>query len=376
MHAVPAPSIGNNRTLRIGYVPLTDAAPLIVADALGLFAAAGVRVTLSAERAWAAVRDKLAFGALDGAHLLGPMAIALATGAGGLRRRLEVTARLARNGNTIVLSHALAGAAGAFQPPLPGAQLAAALHARAEEGLPPPTLAVVHAFSSHNYLLRHWLAAAGLDPESDLRLVVVPPPQVARALAEGAIEGFCAGEPWGSHAVALGAGRLALSTGDIWAGHPEKVLAFAEGMADRARDEVIAATAAVIEAARWLDRPENRDAAAALLQERAFPTLPVTTVAAALMGTIAAAPGGGRVPLANPLAFDAASCPWPDEAAWWIAAMRRWGDLPEGASEADARAPWRADLWRAAAARLDPRPAEGHAVPPPADLPAPKEPAA
>ncbi len=343
--------------LRIGYLPLTDAAPLVVADALGLFAAAGVRVALAPERAWATLRDKLAFGALDGAQLLGPLAVALAVGAGGLQRRLAVTAGLGRNGNGIVLSHALAAAAGPFAPPLPAAAFAAALHARAEEGLPPPTLAVVFAFSSHTYLLRDWLAAGGLDPDHDVRLVVVPPPQTARALAEGAIEGFCAGEPWGSHAVAEGAGRLALTTGDIRPDHPEKVLAFAEGLAERDPAAVVAATAAVIAAQRWLADPANRPAATALLAERVFPALPLATIAAALEGRVAAAPGGAPLPLRAPLRFDPATPPEPEAAAQWFAQMRRWGHLPPGADEAEARAAWRPDLWRRAAApQPDPTP--------------------
>lgn len=347
---MPGSAVTPSPALRIGYVPLTDAAPLIVADALGLFAEHGARVVLSPERAWAALRDKLAFGALDGAQLPAPMAVALAAGAGGLRRRLDVTLGLGRNGNTVVLSHMLAAATGRFTPPLAAAAFAAAVHARAEEGLPPPTLAVVFPHSSHNYLLRQWLAAGGLDPDHDLRLVVVPPPQMARALAEGAIEGFCAGEPWGSHAVAQGAGRHALSTGDIWPDHPEKVLAFAEGLAAREPDAVIAATAAVITAQRWLADPANRAAAVALLVERAFPGLPTDTVAAALQGEVAAPPGGAPHRLAAPLGFDAEAPPSADAALRWADAMRRWGHLPAGVAEDVLRAPWRQDLWQRAAA--------------------------
>jgi ABC-type nitrate/sulfonate/bicarbonate transport system substrate-binding protein len=346
-------------TLRLGYVPLTDAAPLVVAEALDLFAAQGVRVSLSRESAWAALRDKLAFGALEGAQILGPLVLALGAGAGGPRRRLTVTAGLARNGNTLVLSPALAAVAGPFDAPLAPARFAEALHRRAEQGLPPPTLAVVFPHSSHNLLLRHWLAAGGLDPDSDLRLVVVPPPRVAEALAQGAIEGFCAGEPWGSHAVAQGAGRFALATGDIWPDHPEKVLAWAEGIAEGREAEVLAATAAVITAQAWLDAPANRPAAARLLQERAFPELPLSTIAAALEGRVA----GVEAPLAAPLRFAAASRPRREEAAAWLAAMRRWGHV---AGDADALlAAWRDDLWARAAALLPTPPAPGRAAPSP-----------
>jgi ABC-type nitrate/sulfonate/bicarbonate transport system substrate-binding protein len=346
-------------------MPLVDAAPLVVADALGLFAAAGVRVTLAREASWATLRDKLAFGALEAAHLLGPMAIALAAGTGGFRRQLIVTAGLARNGNTVTLSHALAAQLGPLETPLDPRRFAAVLHRRAEEGMPPPTLAVVFPFSSHNYLLRHWLAAGGLDPDHDVRLVVVPPPLVARALAEGAIEGFCAGEPWGSHAVASGTGRFALASGDIWPDHPEKVLAFAEGATERDREALLAATIAVIEAARWLDDPANRTAAVVLLHERVFPDLAVEAVAAAFAGEVAARPGAAPRRLAAPMRFLTASCPRPEEAGWWFDAMRRWGHLPAETPCAVALAPWRPDLWREAAARLALTPPEGRAGPPP-----------
>ncbi|MBR0672267.1 CmpA/NrtA family ABC transporter substrate-binding protein [Neoroseomonas soli] len=358
---MPAPTI--ERPLRVGYVPLTDAAPLLLADALGLFARHGVPVVLSAEAGWAALRDKLAFGALHAAHLLGPLAIALAAGAGGLRRRLTITTGLARNGNTIVLSPALAAAIGPFAPPLDPRRFAEALHARAEEGLPPPTLAVVFPFSSHNYLLRHWLAAGGLDPDHDVRLVVVPPPRVARALTEGAIEGFCAGEPWGSQAVVTGAGRFVLATGDIWRDHPEKVLAFGESIAERDEEAVLSVTAAVIEAAAWLEDPANRPSAARILQERAFSELPLSTITAALEGRVAAAPGFSPQPIAAPMRFLAASRPRREEAAAWFSAMRRWGHA--AAADAEALAPWRPDLWDRAAARFSPRPVTGRASPSP-----------
>ncbi|WP_135468032.1 CmpA/NrtA family ABC transporter substrate-binding protein [Crenalkalicoccus roseus] len=349
----------NPALLRIGYVPLTDAAPLVAAEALGLFARHGVRVRLSREQAWAALRDKLAFGALEGAQMLGPLVLALAAGASGPRRRLTVSAGLARNGNTVILSPALAGQIGPFVPPLRASAFAEALRRRAESGLPPPTFAVVFPHSSHNLLLRHWLAASGLDPDHDLRLVVVPPPRMTEALAQGAIEGFCAGEPWGSHAVAQGVGRFALATGDIWPDHPEKVLAWAEGLAETREEEVLRATAAVIEAAQWLEVPANRSAAARLLQERAFPELPLSTIAAALAGRVA----GCAAPLATPLRFAAASRPVAGEASAWLAAMRRWKHLPAGAPEPAAG--WRADLWDRAAARLSAPPAPGRATPSP-----------
>lgn len=342
------------RTLRIGFVPLTDCAPLLVAEELGLFDGVGLRVALSAETAWAALRDKLAFGALDAAHMLGPMPIALAAGLDGVRAPVTVAAGLGANGNTITLSRALLGRA---TPPLSPAGFAEALRRRRGGAGRPLTLAVVFPYSSHNYLLRHWLAAGGLDPDRDLRLVVVPPPLMPERLREGAIDGFCAGEPWGSAAVAEGAGGIALSSGDIWPNHPEKVLAFAAAAAEADPESAIACTAAVIAAARWLDDPANHAEAVEILRRRAFPALGAEVIRAAFDGT------ADGEPQAAPLRFQPATFPRRAEAAWWLRQMQRWGHIPAAVSDAAALAPWRTELWRAAAARL--REAEPPAPPAP-----------
>jgi ABC-type nitrate/sulfonate/bicarbonate transport system substrate-binding protein len=349
-------------SLRIGYLALTDAAPLLVADEMGFFARYGLRVVLSEESAWAAVRDKLALGALDGAHLLGPMPIALASGLGGVSARLSVGAGIGCNGNTIALSPALADEAGvdAEGPavPLTSGAFAAALRARAASGRPPVRLAAVYPFSSHNYLLRHWLALGGLDPDRDVQLTVVPPARAARALAKEEIDGFCAGEPWGSHAAIIGAGRVALATGDIWPDHPEKVLAFREGLP---RAAAVALTAAVIAAARWLDDPSNRSDAVALVHERVFPSLASDTVRLAFEGQVAAPGGARRLPA--PLRFRPATFARPAAAAWWLRQMRRWNHLPADITAAQALAPYDDAIWRAAASLI------GESEPDPVTLP-------
>jgi ABC-type nitrate/sulfonate/bicarbonate transport system substrate-binding protein len=334
------------RTLRLGFVPLTDAAPLLVAEELGLFDAVGLRVALSACVGWAAVRDRLAFGGLDAAHLQGPMPLALAAGLDGVQAQLIVAAGLGTNGNTVTLAQPLAAALGRFTPPLAAAAFAALLGRRAAAGQPPPTLAVAFPYSTHNYLLRHWLASAGLDPDHDLRLVVVPPPLLAQRLRDGLIDGFCAAEPWGSHAAARGIGTIALSSGDIWPNHPEKVLALAADYAAQDPESAIACTAAIIAATRWLEEPANQAEAVAMLRRRAFPGLAATEIAAAFEGM------AQGLPLAAPLRFRTATLPRRDQAAWFLRQMRRWGHLPAGVSDSAALAPWRQDIWRAAAARL------------------------
>jgi len=166
---------------------------------------------------------------------------------------------------------------------------------------------------------------------------VAPPPQMPAQLAAGAIDGFCAGEPWGSHAVALGAGRIALTTGDIWPDHPEKVLAFGAAWVHENRETAIAITAAVMAACRWLDDADNMAEAARIIRTRAFAHLPLETVATALR---------------QPFRFRAAAQPHATEAGWWLRQMRRWGHLPEAAVAAPLLDAWNPSLCRAAAARI------------------------
>jgi ABC-type nitrate/sulfonate/bicarbonate transport system substrate-binding protein len=363
--ALPRPSLKRPglsrpvlRTLRLGFAPLTDAAPLLAAEELGLFDAVGLRVSLSAEAGWAALRDRLAFGSLDAAHLPAPMPMALAAGLDGVRAQLTIAAGLGTNGSTLTLSQPLAAALGRFTPPLAATAFAALLRQRAAAGQPPVTLAVAFPYAADHYLLRHWLASAGLDPDRELRLVVVPPPQLAQRLQAGLIDGCCAGEPWGSHIAALGLGSIALASGDIWPNHPEKVLAFDSAYATQDPESAIACTAAIIAATRWLEEPAHQAEAVAMLRRRAFPGLAAPEVAAAFEGM------AQGLPPAAPLRFRTATLPRRDQAAWFLRQLRRWGHLPAGVTDSAALAPWRQDIWRAAAARL-------REVEPPPHLPAP-----
>ncbi|MBP0447647.1 ABC transporter substrate-binding protein [Roseomonas sp. SSH11] len=338
-----------DRVLRIGYVPLIDAAPLLVAEARGMFRRFGVRVTLSQEAAWAAVRDRVAHGLLDGAHMLAPLPIALACGLGGVQASLSVGAGIGRNGNTLTLSPELADESGLSPDgaPLSAGAFATAVRLRVAAGRPPVRLAAVFPFSSHHYLLRHWLASGGLDPDRDLRLTVVPPPRSVQALAQGEIDGFCAGEPWGSHAAALGVGRVALTGGDIWPDHPEKVLAFRPGLRT---EQAVGVTAAVIAAARWLDDPTNREDAVRLMRDRVFPGMQPETIRMPLAGQTPTQAGIRALPA--PMRFREATLARPEAAAWWLSQMRRWGHVPTTCTDAEALAAYDDATWRAAAALL------------------------
>ena len=342
--------------LSLGYVPLTDSAPLLIAQTLGLFDRHHIKVDLTRIGAWSALRDHIALGHLDGGQMLSPMPIAAGMGLSGLPTDLAAVAVLARHGNTVTFSDDLMAEILAADPgaartrPMPAAALAAALAARRGRGKPRPTLAVVFAFSSHNYLLRHWLASGGIDPDQDINLVVVPPPLLPGALADGRIDGFCAGEPWGSRAVDLRLGRIALTSADIWPNHPEKLLTISSTRLAAAPEQIEACVAAIIEAGLWLSDPAHTAEAARILHSQAMPDVPEQVIALSLGQTLVLAPD--EAPTAVPaLQFHPeATCPHPEHGAWWARQMLRWGHIDHLPTDLIAQI-WRPDIWQGAALR-------------------------
>jgi ABC-type nitrate/sulfonate/bicarbonate transport system substrate-binding protein len=340
LDATTAEKSGDSDVLRLGFVPLTDCAPLLVADEHGLFRRHGVNVRLSPVNAWAALRDRVAIGKHDGGQMLSPMPIASSLGLGGMATELAVVSVLARQGNTITLSDKIMAEVAAAAPelaalrPLPAAALAAALARRRHLGKPTPILATVFAYSSHHYLLRHWLASAGVVPEYDVQLRVVPPPLVADELAEDHIDGFCAGAPWGARAVDLDAGRIVLDTADIWPDHPEKVLAISAERLARTPEQIAGLVAALIEAGIWLSDPAHHAEAARLLQSRALPDVPEAVIAQSLAGR-----GASQF-------HPAATYPHPEHGQWWLGQMQRWEHAPASAGAGLIEHIWRPDIWR------------------------------
>lgn len=310
--------------LTLGFVPLVDAAGLIVAQAKGFFAAEGLEVELSREASWATIRDKVAFGALDGAHMLAPMVMARTLGVRGESSPMIVPLTLATDASAITVSSRLGLSNG-------GAGLADLVARRREMGAGPLTFSVVYPYSVHNYLLRLWMVQAGVDPDRDVNLTVSPPPRMADLLAGGVIEGFCAGEPWNSVAVAAGAGVTAARAADIAPGAPDKVLGLAAGWAQANPQTVAALVRALVRALVWTRAPENRRSLAFLLAEPQHLAVAPDIVAVGLRSAVF---GDGR--------------PDPPQAQWLLAQMRRWGQIPAGAAPG---APvYRADLYDAALA--------------------------
>jgi ABC-type nitrate/sulfonate/bicarbonate transport system substrate-binding protein len=264
------------KILRIGYVPLTDAALLHVAKAQYFAAARGIEIELVPDSSWANIRDKLVAGHFDAAHMLAPAAIAVSLGIGQIEAPLVAPVALGLNGNAITVSQELfkllqQEAQGDIADPRVSAMALATIVARRRAaGEAPLTFGHVFPFSSHHYQLRLWLRAGHLDPDEDVRLVVVPPPFMVWTLRKGQLDGFCVGEPWNSLAVAAGAGTILHQGPDIVRDCPEKVLAFRAEWARSHRDDVRALAGAVVDASRWAAAPGNRNSLVTLLTSTAW----------------------------------------------------------------------------------------------------------
>ncbi|HTI66264.1 MAG TPA: CmpA/NrtA family ABC transporter substrate-binding protein [Caulobacteraceae bacterium] len=331
--------------MKLGFIPLNDCAPLAVAEAKGFFAAEGLEVTLSREASWATVRDKVAVGALNGAHMLAPMILAASLGVGGEPTRLVTPMALNLNGSAITVSKALAQALRRLDPDGVAARtarpLARLIAARRELGSAPLTFAVVFAYSMHSYELRYWLAESGVDPDADVRLVVVPPPRMADQLRAGLIDGFCVGGPWGALASADGAGETLAYAADIWNDSPDKALGVNAAWAEANPEVLQALLRGLLRAADWCDRQGNRAELAAILATEAYVGAPADLVARSLEET--------------EIVFHRrdASFPWVSHAAWFLSQMRRWGQLDPAVDIAAAAARvYRPDLFRTAAAAV------------------------
>lgn len=342
--------------LQIGLLELTDAASVVVAKELGFFAAEGIEATLSVEPSWANIADKLTYGLLDGAVMLPPLAFAVSLGLRGAGRSLVVPMSLSIGGNTVTFATDLAQSI--LQDAADGDALAAAraLAARiaGQRERESPVLAVVHAFSTHNLLLRYWLAAGGIDPDRDVKWVVVPPARVVDAMRAQQIMGFCAGAPWGEVAARAGLGVTVATSRSIWCNGPEKVFTVSQAWAEKNPAVLQALLRALLRAAQFCDAPENALQVAAILSQDRFLALDADIILASLPS--GGARGAGTwPPNADTSTFfaNAATFPWRSQALWFLREMARWGylgadlDLPAVAATV-----YRPDLYATAAAAV------------------------
>jgi two-component system, oxyanion-binding sensor len=325
-----------SKPIRVGLLRLVDSAPVIVAQADGLFRAQGLDVQISIEPSWSNIADKLTYGVLDAAVMLPPLALASCAGLRGPKARLVVPMSLSQGGNAIVLGNQ-AAASLTTNGSTRRLRLAEWLRAQPTR----PRFAVVHAFSTHNLLLRYWLASGGAEPDRDIETVVIPPEDVVEALTTGSIAGFCAGAPWGEVAENQHAGRILIGTSVIWPFHPEKCLCVGEAWAEANPELLHHLLRAVLRAQVRCDQPEEAARIAALLADPNGLRLPEEASRTAL-------PGGTSAEL---IRFHTREAWFPARAhaRWFLLQLRRWGWLDEQADlEGLAARVYRPDLLASA----------------------------
>jgi NitT/TauT family transport system ATP-binding protein len=340
--------------LHIGFIPLVDAAALIVAVDKGFTAAEGLDVNLVREVSWSNVRDKLNIGLFDAAHLLAPVAIASSLGLGHVKVPIAAPFTLGINGNAITVSKALYAAimheldGDRFDPMATARALRRVVTSRANSGAEPLTFAMTFPFSTHNYQLRFWMAAGGVDPDEDVRLVVLPPPYMVDSLANGHVDAFCVGAPWNSIAVDKGVGHILHFVSDILARAAEKVLAVRQNWAEKNPETLASLIRATARAAEYVEQPQNRAEVARLLAQPERVGVDADIIRRTLDGRLRISPDGTMRESSRYLLIgrEEAARPEPVQAAWLYAQMVRWRQTPLSAEALKAAmAVFRADLY-------------------------------
>jgi len=342
------------KTAKLGFIALTDAVPLIIAKEKGFFAKYGMPdVEVVKQASWGATRDNLVLGSggggIDGAHILSPMPYLISSGkvTDGKKVPMHILARLSLNGQGILTANAYKDLkVAANSAPLKEA------FAKAKSEGKEIKCAMTFPGGTHDLWIRYWFAAGGLDPEKDISLIVVPPPQMVANVKVGNMEAFCVGEPWPLQTVNQQVGVGAITTGEFWKDHPEKALAMRADWVDRHPKAAKAILMAVQEAQIWCDKTENVKEMCETLAKREWLKVPVSDILDRSMGKFDF--GNGRI-LDNPSLkqkywADAASYPFKSHDLWFLTEHERWGMLPEGTDKkALIDSVNREDLWREAA---------------------------
>jgi ABC-type nitrate/sulfonate/bicarbonate transport system substrate-binding protein len=342
------------RSLHIGFIPLIDAAALIVAVDKGFTAAEGLDVTLVREVSWSNVRDKLNIGLFDAAHLLAPVAIASSLGLGHVKVPIVAPFNLGLNGNAITVSPALHAAimseidGDPFDPMATALALSRVVAARRKSGAEPLTFGMTFPFSTHNYQLRFWMAAAGVDPDEDVRLVVLPPPYMVDSLANGQVDAFCVGAPWNSIAVDRGVGRILHFVSDILVRAAEKVLAVRQSWSEKNPEVFAALIRAAFRATEFIEH--NRAETAHILAQPERVGVDADIIRRTLDGRLKISPDGTVRESSRYLLVgrEGAGRPDPVQSAWLYAQMVRWGQASLSSEALSiAKAVFRPDLYDA-----------------------------
>ena len=342
--------------IRAGFIPLTDCAPLIVAQELGFASEEGLDLQLVRETSWATVRDRIAVRHLDISHMLAAMPLASNLGLTPLPATLIVPVALGTGGNTVTVSRQLwaelaeHGATPDFSALSAAKAFALLVQSRKRRSAPRISLGVVHPYSAHRYQLAYWLASVGVDPDRDVEMVVVPPPLMADALAGHQVDGFSVGEPWGTVATFEGSGHILTTTTHIWQSSPDKVIGMRRDWAEQDPDRLSRLIRAIYRAAEWCDAPQHMRDLAELMARPEYLDRPAEVVNAGLERQLSTADGSTlAVPGFMTYAARAATFPWHSHALWFFSQMVRWGDATlSKASLEIVQASFRPDLYRAA----------------------------
>jgi nitrate/nitrite transport system substrate-binding protein len=354
-YASEAPEVN---AIKLGFIALTDSSPLIIAKEKGLFDKYGMTgVEVMKQASWGATRDNLVLGSagngIDGAHLLTPMAYGLSTGAITQDKQplpMKILARLNVNGQGISISKAYAD----LKVGTDASALKEAFAKKKADGAM-AKIAVTFPGGTHDLWMRYWLAAGSIDPNKDVEMIVVPPPQMVANMKVGTMDAFCVGEPWNAQLVSQDIGYTALTTGEIWANHPEKSLALRADFTEKNPKATQALLMAVLEAQQWADLDVNKDELADIVSKRAWFNIKKEDILGRLKGDIDY--GNGKKVTASPhiMKFwrDQASFPFKSHDTWFLTENQRWGRVKADADVAGLVGKVNgADLWRKAAKAL------------------------
>ena len=347
--SVPASGAPEVSDMRFGMIALTDCSPIVIAHEKGLFKKYGIRSTIVKGASWAAIRDNLSTGDIQATHMLIGMPLASTMGlAGSPKKPMVIPWLLNRNGQAITLQSKYKGAV----------KSAADLKPLAEKGLSagtPLIFAMTFPPGTHAMWMRYWLGSGGINPDKDVALVTIPPPQMVVNMKVGKMDGFCVGEPWNARAIAEGIGYTAITTQQIWKNHPEKVCAFTEAFAEKNPKTVKAVLKALHEASVWLDETSNRAELAQIVSKPTYINCDPQSIRGRLEGDYDY--GDGRKEKdPNYMIFSERNCNYPSKAyaKWFLSQYRRWG-LTAGTPDYEGIAAkvMRSDLFTEAMKEID-----------------------
>jgi nitrate/nitrite transport system substrate-binding protein len=331
--------------LKFGMIALTDCSSIVIAHEKGLFKKYGINSVVSKGASWAAIRDSLSNGDIQGTHMLIGMPLASTMGLlGSPKKPMVAPWMINRNGQAISLKAAFKGKVQAdpkaLKPLVDAAKAAGA----------PMTFAMTFPPGTHAMWMRYWLGAGGIHPDKDVSLLTIPPPQMVANMKVGKMDGFCVGEPWNARTIADGIGFTAITSQDMWKDHPEKVCAFTADFADKNPKSVKAVLKALHEASVWLDKMENRPEQAQIVAKATYINCPPEIILGRLQGRYDYGDGRQKQD-PNYMIFSGRNCnyPQPKYAVWWLTQFRRWG-MVEGAPDyaGVAKQVMRADLYEEA----------------------------